>query len=221
MEEKNKLDYKKEYKDLYMPKNKPSLIEVPEMNFIMVRGHGNPNDENGEYSRALSALYALSFTIKMSKMSGSQPEGYFEYVVPPLEGLWWQEGTAGMDYSRKEDMQWYSIIRQPEFVTKEVFDWAVEECAKKKPDVDVSKAEYITYTEGRCVQMMHLGPYDDEPATLARLEEYLEAEGLKADYDSVSCDGITRKHHEIYLSDPRRTKPEKLKTVLRLPAARN
>lgn len=217
MAENNKLDYKKEYKDLYMPKNKPSLIEVPQMNFIIVRGQGNPNDENGEYSAALKALYALSFTIKMSKMSGSQPEGYFDYVVPPLEGMWWIDGLSGVDYGRKEDFQWYSMIRQPEFVTKEVFDWAVRECRKKKPEVDISGAEYRTFTEGLCVQMMHLGPYDDEPATIARLHEYIEAEGLKADYDGPGSGGMKRKHHEIYLSDPRRTKPERLKTVLRIP----
>lgn len=208
----DKLDYKKEYRDLYLPKAKPALIEVPPMNFICVDGSGPPAGE--AYQNAVQTLYALSFTIKMSKLSGSQPEGYFEYAVPPLEGLWWCAGGA-LDWSRpRAEWLWTSMIRQPEFVTPEVFDWALAQCRRKKPEVNLSGARLETLAEGLCVQMMHTGPYDTEEASLKQLKEFMEKERLS------DCTGDVRKHHEIYLGDPRRTAPEKLKTVLRLPVAR-
>lgn len=203
-----KLDYKKAYRDLYLPKQKPMLIEVPQMQFIMVDGKGAPQDE--EYQKAMQALYALSFTIKMSKMSGEQPEGYFEYVVPPLEGLW-SSGNKALDITSKSSWHWTSMIRQPEFVTKEVFEWSLRECKRKKPEVDISKAYFQTFAEGLCVQMMHIGPYCEETKTVSQLEEFIVQQGL------IDSTGHIRRHHEIYLSDPRKTAPEKLKTVLRLP----
>ena len=201
-------DFKKEYKDLYMPKSAPMLIDVPPMSFIMLDGRGDPNGE--EYQNALGTLYALSYTVKMSKMGGKQPPGYFEYVVPPLEGLWWCDGDA-FDLNKRDRWLWTSMIRQPEFVTAEVFAWAKEAAKKKKPEFDYDKARFETFREGLCVQAMHTGPFDDEPATLARMQAFIEQNGLK------SAVGAERKHHEIYLSDPRKTAPEKLKTVLRLP----
>jgi hypothetical protein len=204
-------DFKKEYKDLYMPKSAPLLINVPAMNFIMLEGRGDP--DGIEYQNAVGTLYSLSYAIKMSKMGGNQPEGYFEYVVPPLEGLWWCDGGA-YDLSRRDSWCWISMIRQPEFVTDEVFVWAVETANKKKPGLDYGKARLATFGEGLCVQMMHTGPYADEPETLARLHEFIEQNNLK------NATGIERKHHEIYLSDPRKTAAEKLKTVLRLPVER-
>jgi hypothetical protein len=207
----DKLDYKKEFKDLYMPKQKPALIEVPPMNFIMVNGKGDPQQE--EYQNAIAILYALTFTIKMSKMSGSQPAGYFEYVVPPLEGLWWCE-DGGFDFEKRDSWCWTSMIRQPEFVTNEVFEWAVEECKKKKPQLDISQARFEPFTEGLCVQMMHIGPYADEPKSIKMIKDFIEESGL------ADATGIERKHHEIYLSDPRKTAPDKLKTVLRHPVVK-
>lgn len=204
----DKLDYKKEFKDLYMPKNTPSLIEVPSMNFILINGKGDPQQE--EYQNAISVLYALTFTIKMSKMSGDQPEGYFEYVVPPLEGLWWCE-NGGFDFAKRDIWCWTSMIRQPEFVTKEVFEWAVGEGKRKKPELDMSQARFEQFTEGLCVQMMHIGPYSDEPESIEMMKKFVEESNL------IDATGIERKHHEIYLSDPRKTAPEKLRTVLRHP----
>lgn len=201
-----KLDYKKEYKDLYLPKASPSLIDMPKMKFILVEGKGNPNTENGEYQKAMELLYGLSFTIKMSKMGNNRIDGYFEYVVPPLEGFWWNH----METGDKEDFQWISMIRQPEFVTPEVFEWAKNELKKKK-DLAIEKAKFEEIQEGLCVQMMHIGSYDEEPATIAQMEQFIQENGLKNDI------GTTRKHHEIYLSDPRKTKVENLKTVIRIP----
>lgn len=211
-----KFDFKKEYKDLYFPKTKPILIDVPNMKFIMVRGKGNPNRENGEYQEALSILYGLSFTIKMSKMGENKIDGYFEYVVPPLEGLWWNKDEENVDYQHKENFEWISMIRQPEFVTEDVFKWACNEVREKK-GIDVSKAEFNEYTEGLCVQIMHLGPYDDEPKTIKEIEKYITDNNLKNDIGRSLENGMMRRHHEIYLSDPRRTLPEKLKTVIRIP----
>lgn len=211
-----KLDYKKKYKDLYLPKQKPTVVDVPTMTFIMVNGSGNPNVEGGEYQQAVELLYGLSYTIKMSKKNGCQPEGYFDYVVPPLEGLWWLEEEK-MDFTQKDKYYWTSMLRQPEFVTKEVFQWACEELKRKKPQIDTSKAYLDTFTEGLCVQMMHIGPFDDESETIERIETYIKEMNFKNAISSVEPDGRIHRHHEIYLSDPRKTAPEKLKTVLRHP----
>lgn len=203
-------DYKKEYKEFYMPKNKPGIVEVPAMNYIAVRGKGNPNAEGSEYKQSIGWLYAVAFTIKMSKMGSHQIDGYFDYVVPPLEGFWWQEGKNGIDYTRKEDFQFISVIRLPDFVTKADFDWAIEEATRKKKQ-DFSRVEFLTYNEGLCVQCMHIGSYDDEPATVERMHEFMTAQGYELDITDK------RLHHEIYLSDARRVAPEKLKTVIRHP----
>lgn len=206
-------DYKKEYKEFYLPPRTPGIVTVPAMHFLAVRGRGDPNEENGAYKQALGLLYAVAYTIKMSKLGKHRPEGYFDYVVPPLEGLWWQEGIHGVDYARKKDFQWISLLRLPEFVTKEVFAWAIRETTEKKQQ-DFSPVEFFSWEEGLCVQCMHIGPYDDEPATVAAMEEYATAHGYEADF------GEGRFHHEIYLSDVRRCKPERLKTVIRQPIRR-
>ncbi|MCM1258558.1 MAG: GyrI-like domain-containing protein [Roseburia sp.] len=203
-------DYKKEYKEFYLPKNKPGIIEVPSMNYIAVRGKGDPNAEGGEYKESIGLLYGIAFTIKMSKKGDHQIQGYFDYVVPPLEGFWWQEAGGEIDYSRKEDFHFISVIRLPDFVTKEDFEWAKAEAERKKK-TDYSKVEFFAYDEGLCVQCMHIGPYDDEPETVKKMQEFMEREGYMLD--------ITEKrlHHEIYLSDVRRVAPEKWKTVIRHP----
>lgn len=206
-----KFDFKKEYKDLYLPKTIPMLIDVPPMNFIMVDGQGDPNGQ--QYQTAVSILYALTFTIKMSKMGGRQPQGYFEYVVPPLEGLWSISGGA-FDFRQRDNWIWTSIIRQPEFVDAAEFAWAVEECRKKKPELDVSKARFENFHEGLCVQMMHIGPFATEPETVETMHLFMEQKGL---VDEI---GSERRHHEIYLADPRKTTPEKLKTVIRHPVGK-
>lgn len=212
-------DYKKEYKDLYLPKTQPALIKVPRINYLAVRGKGNPNTEGSEYKQSIGLLYAIAFTIKMSKKGKHRLDGYFEYVVPPLEGLWWQENQNSnlqtqpvnmIDYTRKDDFNFISIMRLPEFVTKADFDWAIAEATRKKKQ-DFSKVEFLTHDEGECVQCMHIGSYDDEPATLAKLHRFIAEQGYEVDIQNP------RYHHEIYLSDPRRTAPEKCKTVLRIP----
>lgn len=203
-------DYKKEYKEFYMPKKKPELVEVPEMKFIAVRGKGNPNEEDGAYKEAIGLLYGIAFTIKMSKKSGHKMDGYFDYVVPPLEGFWWQEGVMGVDYSRKEDFCWISVIRLPDFVTRDDFQWAVDAAQNKKKQ-DYSRVEFLTIREGLCVQCMHIGAYDDEPATITAMEQFMKEQGYENDFSE------SRMHHEIYLSDARRVAPEKLKTVIRHP----
>ena len=203
-------DFKKEYKEFYMPKGTPSIVTVPKMNFIAVRGIGDPNEEEGEYKQAIGLLYGIAFTIKMSKKGSHQIEGYFDYVVPPLEGFWWQDGVEGVDYSDKGSFQWISVIRLPDFVTKEDFDWAVKEASVKKKQ-DFSKVRFFTYDEGLCVQCMHVGSYDDEPTTVRLMHEFMEREGYELDITDE------RMHHEIYLSDARKTAPEKLKTVIRHP----
>ena len=203
-------DFKKEYKEFYMPKNKPSIVKVPKMNYIAVRGKGDPNAEGGEYKESIGLLYGIAFSIKMSKMGDHRIDGYFDYVVPPLEGFWWQQGVTGIDYNHKENFEWISVIRLPDFVTKEEFEWAKEEAAKKKK-IDFSKAEFFTYDEGLCVQCMHIGPDDDEPATVDAMNEFMEKEGYVLDITDK------RYHHEIYLSDVRKVAPEKLKTVVRHP----
>lgn len=203
-------DYKKEYKEYYMPLKKPTIVTIPKMNYIVVRGQGNPNEEGGEYKQAIGLLYGIAFTIKMSYKGSHKIDGYFSYVVPPLEGLWWQEGVEGIDYSHKEDFQWISMIRLPDFVKKEDFGWAVAEAAQKKK-TDYSKVEFFTYEEGLCVQCMHIGSYDNEPATIEAMEQMARENGYEIDISGK------RFHHEIYLSDPRRTAEEKLKTVVRHP----
>ena len=203
-------DYKKEYKEFYLPPRTPGIVTVHAMHFLAVRGAGDPNAEGGAYKQALELLYAVAFTIKMSKLGKHQLEGYFDYVVPPLEGLWWQAGRQGVDYSRKVDFQWISLIRLPEFVTREVFDWALREASEKKGR-DFSPVEFFSWEEGLCVQCMHLGPYDDEPTTVAAMEEYAKDQCYELDFSQG------RFHHEIYLSDVRRCRPEKLKTVIRQP----
>lgn len=206
-------DYKKEYKEFYLPPKVPGIADIPEMNYVAVRGKGNPNDPDGKYKRAMSLLYGISFTIKMSYKGSHRIEGYFPYIVPPLEGLWWQDGISGIDYAHKDSFRWISMIRLPEFVTKEEFDWAVREAEEKK-QTDFSLAEFFTYNEGLCVQCMHIGSYDDEPATLRKMETFLSENGYQPDFSGE------RLHHEIYLSDPRRTAPERLKTVIRQPIKR-
>lgn len=203
-------DYKKEYKEFYMPANKPSIVTVPKMNYIAVRGKGNPNDENGEYKNSIGLLYAIAFTIKMSYKGSHKIDGYFEYVVPPLEGFWWQEGSDTIDYANKNGFNFISLIRLPDFVTEADFDWAVQEATKKKK-ADFSKVEFLTYDEGVCVQCMHVGSYDDEPKTIALMHEYMAVNGYALDISE------SRYHHEIYLSDPRKCAVEKLKTVVRHP----
>lgn len=203
-------DYKKEYKEFYMPKNQPGIVEVPPMNYIAVRGKGNPNEEGSKYKKSIGLLYAIAFTIKMSKKGSHQIDGYFDYVVPPLEGFWWQDNIVGIDYTHKEDFHFISVIRLPDFVTKKDFEWAIEEATKKKKE-DFSKVEFLTYDEGLCVQCMHIGPYDNEPETVQRMHDFMVVQGYELD--------ITEKrlHHEIYLSDARRVAPERLKTVIRHP----
>lgn len=203
-------DYKKEYKEYYLPAKKPSIIEIPPMNFLAVRGKGNPHETDGQYQNALELLYPLAYTLKMSYKGTHQIDGFFEYVVPPLEGFWWQENIKGIDYAHKENFHWISLIRLPDFITPADFDWAVEEVTRKKK-LDCSLAEFFTYHEGLCVQCMHLGSYDEEPATIAAMDDYAKENGYLIDISE------TRFHHEIYLSDPRKTNADKLKTVLRHP----
>ena len=203
-------DFKKEYKEFYLPVAKPSIVTVPPMNYIAVRGQGDPNQEDGEYKQAIGLLYGIAFTIKMSKMGDHRIEGYFDYVIPPLEGFWWQDSVTGINYDHKEQFKWISVIRLPGFVTKEDFDWAVEEASRKKK-MDFSGAEFFRYDEGLCVQCMHIGAYDDEPATVDRMHRFMEEQGYALDITDH------RMHHEIYLSDARNVAPEKLKTVIRHP----
>ncbi len=204
-------DFKKEYKEFYLPPRAPHLIEIPPMNYLAVRGHGDPNIEGGEYKTSIELLYSIAFTLKMSYKGSHKIPGFFEYVVPPLEGFWWQDGSNSLDYSRKSDMNFISVIRLPDFVTRDEFDWAIQEATNKKQR-DFSKVEFLTYNEGLVVQCLHLGSYDDEPATIAAINNYMQ------DNDCVPDIKNPRYHHEIYLSDPRRCAPEKLKTVIRHPA---
>ncbi|MBQ6216670.1 MAG: GyrI-like domain-containing protein [Erysipelotrichaceae bacterium] len=203
-------DFKKEYKEFYMPKNTPSIVNVPKMNFIAVRGSGDPNKEDGEYKKAIGLLYGIAYTIKMSKKSDHRIDGYFDYVVPPLEGFWWQDGVTGVDYGNKDSFEWISVIRLPDFVTKQDLDWAIREAAAKKKQ-DFSKVRFFTYDEGLCVQCMHIGSYDDEPDTVGKMHELMKQEGYELDISDE------RMHHEIYLNDARKTAPDKLKTVIRHP----
>ena len=203
-------DYKKEYPEIYLPKGGPSIMTIPAMKYIAVRGKGNPNEENGEYQRSISLLYGIAYTIKMSKKGEHQIDGYFDYVVPPLEGFWWQDDLEGVDYSHKENFRWISVIRLPDFVSPADFEWAKQEATRKKK-MDFSLVEYLEYDEGLCVQCLHTGSYDDEPATVSLMHKYMKDNGYSLDITSE------RLHHEIYLSDARKVSPEKLKTVIRHP----
>lgn len=203
-------DFKKEYKEFYLPKDKPQIVTVPKANYIAVRGQGDPNEADGAYQKAVGVLYAVAYTLKMSYKTGYKMEGFYEYVVPPLEGFWWQDGVEGIDYSDKSTFNWISVIRLPEFVSKADFEWAVKQAEQKKK-MDLSSAEYMTIDEGMCVQIMHIGPFDEEPATVEKMDRYLAENGYENDFTSE------RLHHEIYLSDARKVAPEKWKTVIRHP----
>ena len=202
------IDYKKEYKDLYLPKTTPMIVDVGEIQFVAVEGKGNPNDETGEYQKAIEILYGIQYTIKMSKKGNFIPDGYFDYVVPPLEGFWWLEN--GEDFSSKSRYKWISLIRLPEFVDEKIFEWACDEVSKKKK-IDAGKAKFLKIREGLCVQCLHIGSYDDEPKTLQLIDNFIEENKLQKDVSEA------RRHHEIYLSNPVKTEVEKLKTVLRIP----
>lgn len=206
-------DYKKEYREFYMPKRTPEIVEIPEMNFAAVRGSGDPNEADGEYKAAIGLIYAVAFTIKMSKKGDHRIDGYFDYVVPPLEGFWWQKGICGVDYGQKALFQWISMIRLPDFVTEKDFLWAVAEAERKKKQ-DFSKVQFLTVKEGLCVQCLHIGPFDEEPATVALMDRYLQENGYENDFSE------NRRHHEIYLSDARRVAPERWRTVIRHPVKR-
>ena len=203
-------DFKKEYKEFYMPKKKPEIVNVPKMNYIAVRGIGDPNDENGAYKQAIGILYAVAYTLKMSYKTDHKIDGFFEYVVPPLEGFWFQEGIEGVDYTKKSEFHWISVIRLPDFVTEKDLEWAKETAAKKKK-LDCSSVEFLTIEEGLCVQIMHTGSYDNEPESVELMDRFIHENGCENDF------GKNRLHHEIYLSDPRKTAPDKLKTVIRHP----
>ena len=203
-------DFKKEYKEFYLPKAKPGIVSVPKANYIAVRGKGNPNEEGGAYQQAVGILYAVAYTLKMSYKTDYKIAGFFEYVVPPLEGFWWQDGIDGVDYSDKSSFNWISVIRLPDFITQEDFNWAVETASKKKK-IDCSSAEFLTINEGLCVQIMHIGSYDDEQASVKLMDDFIKENNYANDINQ------TRLHHEIYLSDPRKTEPEKWKTVIRHP----
>lgn len=206
-------DFKKEYKEFYIPKNKPEIVNVPKANYIAVRGKGNPNTPDGEYQQAIGILYAVTYTLKMSQKTGYTMEGFFEYAAPPLEGFWWQDDTQGADYGNKDAFNWISVMRLPDFVTGKDLEWAVETAAKRKK-LDCGKAEFLTAEEGLCVQMMHIGPFDNEPESIAIMDAFLDEQGYENDMNKE------RLHHEIYLTDARKAAPENWKTVIRHPIRR-
>lgn len=207
-------DFKKEYKEFYMPKNKPEIVNVPKANYIAIRGKGDPNEEGGEYKAAIAILYTIAYTLKMSYKTDYRIKGFYDYVVPPLEGFWWQDGVDGVNYNDKTSFCWISVIRLPDFVTKDDFEWAVK-TAENKKKLDCSKAEFMTIDEGLCVQIMHVGSFDNEPETVGLMNRYIEENGYENDFSA------SRIHHEIYLSDARKVMPEKWKTVIRLPIRKN
>lgn len=220
----DKIDYRKMNKELYAPKTEPSLIKVPAMNFIMVDGHGNPNDTEGEYNKAVEILYAFTFTIKMGRKFGtigSKETELIDYHVPPLEGQWWMQDDNSTNFTNKEKYCWTSMIRQPDFITNEDFEQAKFQIARKKPELDITKARFERFEEGLCVQCMHIGPFDNEPATVAKIDRFIQANGLINDIGSNFDEGILRRHHEIYLNDPRKINPAKMKTILRHPVREN
>ena len=206
-------DFKKEYKEFYLPPERPEIVTVPRANYVAVRGSGDPNEPDGAYQRAIEVLYAVAYTLKMSYKTNHRIEGFFEYVVSPLEGFWWQDGEDGMDYGKKAAFQWYSVIRLPDFVTQADLAWAVETASRKK-GLDCSGAEFLTVEEGLCVQILHVGPFDDEPRSVARMDEFIRQNGYENDFSAG------RRHHEIYLSDARKVPPEKWRTVIRHPIRR-
>ena len=203
-------DFKKEYKEFYLPKERPEIVTVARANYAAVRGQGDPNAPDGAYQQAIAVLYAVAYTIKMSKKGDHRIDGYYDFVVPPLEGFWWQDEIDGVDYDNKAGFQWYAVIRLPVFVTRTDFDWAVVEASKKK-QLDCSGAEFLTVDEGLCVQILHVGPFDDEPRSVALMDEHIRQQGYENDFSA------TRLHHEIYLSDARKAAPEKWRTVIRHP----
>ena len=203
-------DCKKEYKEFYLPKERPEIVTVPRANYAAVRGQGDPNAPDGAYQRAIAVLYAVAYTIKMSKKGDHRIDGYYDFVVPPLEGFWWQDEIDGVDYGNKAGFQWYAVIRLPDFVTGADFAWAVAEAGRKKR-LDCSGAEFLTVDEGLCVQILHVGPFDDEPRSVALMDEHIRQQGYENDFSA------TRLHHEIYLSDARKAAPEKWRTVIRHP----
>lgn len=202
-------DYKKEQKEFYQPKSKPEIITIPKVKFIALNGKGNPNDPDGEYSKSIKLLYGVAYTLRMSYKTDYKIEGFFQYVVPPLEGFWWIEGLKGMDYTRKDDFSFISLIRVPDFISKEHVDWAINQVSQKKK-MDYSSVYYMTYDEGLVVQCMHIGPYDDEPRTVNEMTKFVYDNGYEHDFSN-------RHHHEIYIGDPRKARPEKLKTIIRHP----
>lgn len=210
-----KIDYKKEYKDFYLPKNTPSIVEIPKMNFVSVKGVGDPNEIDGDYQNAMKILYGITFTIKMSKMNNETPKGYHDYVLPPLEGLWDIDIAEIKDFKimDKSKFIWISMIRLPEYVTEEVFEWAKDKLKKKNPDIDYSNTKYLSFEEGLCVQIMHIGSYDEENVSIEKFKKFIKEKGYDEDFDIKNY----RQHHEIYLNDPRKTKKESLKTVIRHP----
>lgn len=206
-------DLKKEFKEYYQPKNKPEIVNIPSINYLAVRGSGDPNDETGDYKKALESLYAVAYTLRMSYKTDYKINGFYEYIVPPLEGFWWQDGTYGVNYADKTSFNWISVIRLPDFISGKDIEWAVRTATKKKK-TDCSQVKFLTVNEGLCVQIMHIGPYDNEPVTVKLMDDYLAQNGYENDLNSE------RMHHEIYLSDPRKCLPEKMKTVIRHPVKR-
>lgn len=206
-------DLKKEFKEYYQPKNKPEIVNIPSINYLAVRGSGDPNDETGDYKKALESLYAVAYTLRMSYKTDYKINGFYEYIVPPLEGFWWQDGTDGVNYADKTSFNWISVIRLPDFISGKDIEWAVRTATKKKK-TDCSQVKFLTVNEGLCVQIMHIGPYDNEPVTVKLMDDYLAQNGYANDLNSE------RMHHEIYLSDPRKCLPEKMKTVIRHPVKR-
>ena len=206
-------DLKKEFKEYYQPKNKPEIVNIPSINYLAVRGSGDPNDETGDYKKALESLYAVAYTLRMSYKTDYKINGFYEYIVPPLEGFWWQDGTDGVNYADKTSFNWISVIRLPDFISGKDIEWAVRTATKKKK-TDCSQVKFLTVNEGLCVQIMHIGPYDNEPVTVKLMDDYLAQNGYENNLNSE------RMHHEIYLSDPRKCLPEKMKTVIRHPVKR-
>ena len=206
-------DLKKEFKEYYQPKNKPEIVNIPSINYLAVRGSGDPNDETGDYKKALESLYAVAYTLRMSYKTDYKINGFYEYIVPPLEGFWWQDGTDGVNYADKTSFNWISVIRLPDFISGKDIEWAVRTATKKKK-TDCSQVKFLTVNEGLCVQIMHIGPYDNESVTVKLMDDYLAQNGYENDLNSE------RMHHEIYLSDPRKCLPEKMKTVIRHPVKR-